>query len=114
MKRHELKDPRNAVQKFLDQMSGAPEYMLCLTNEQLTKSLDGLNSVEDKGWRIKDLIKKIESSLATPKHFEDKLLFTVTIDISESYLMKNFIPLNKEMVFSKVTSDVFGTTIERF
>jgi hypothetical protein len=114
MLRKELKDPRNWLQKFTDQIYGAPEYSFILTGHQLIKCLEGLNSIEDKNLRIRELIAKVRTSLYCPKNIDGNTMYILErLDTSCIYILRNFTELNKENAFSKWSSSGFSSTIER-
>lgn len=114
MKRKDLHDPRGRGEKFFDQMYGAPKYTFILSREQLLKCLGGLESVEDKNWRIKSLIDKIEGVLSTrPVSTEGTGTYLLpSIDATELHLMKNFITVTVDMLYSTTRGDIGGTTTE--
>lgn len=114
MKSKDLIDPRHSwFQKFLDQIEGAPQYTFTLSKEQLDTLYNGLMSIDDKGWRIKELLRKCDCSTSNPKTLNNNIYYLITFDITEYWISKNFITLDKSMCLDMIEGGFFITTRDR-
>ena len=102
-----MKDTRGWLQKFGDQIYGAPRYTFYLTPEQANKTNETLNALTRKDWRTKAIIETLERAMSHPMTILSQQVVTVTLDTSDSLRILGIAGLTKANIQSRKEDNGF-------
>ena len=105
-----MSDERRWFQKFFDQCSFGPQYVIHLSVEQANSALNAFSGYDKKDWRTKDIIKALQGGVGSATVVDEQRVVTVSLDTSNALRLRDVVHFDKSAIQSMVEDSGFWRT----
>jgi len=105
-----MSDNRGWFQKFFDQCSFGPQYVIHLSVEQANSALNAFSGYDKKDWRTRGIIEALQRGIGSVTVVGEQRVVTINLGTSDVLRLKDVVHFDKSAVQSMVEDNGFVRT----